>query len=78
MINGIGKEESEMQERGKNILNALTSYRSEVNPNEYKTFDFETFVSDPFQQKAKIDDDQRDLDKIESFNKEIVYRRALK
>ena len=53
LLSGLDKEDSELKERGKNILYALKRYRSTIDPTQFENIDFAKFVLDPFN-KSKL------------------------
>lgn len=74
MLSGLDKEDSELKDRGKQILYAMQIYKNEIEPEIFKDLDFKEYMMDPLGKNKKLNEEIIDKRRKEDFQKTSKYR----
>ena len=74
MLSGLDKEDSELKDRGKQILYAMQIYKNEIEPEIFKDLDFKEYMMDPLGKNKKLNEELLEKRRKEDFQKTSKYR----
>ena len=75
MLMGIDKLPSASKERGQQILNALQSYRQDIEPESFEGYTFSEYIKDPLLKMKGKGQEQIDQRKIKDFESTVKFNK---